>query len=245
MRWAFIPTFARMNDRRFLLVGIPVLAALELVPRGGHGGPLGWHWLGDYDVRYRPKSYWQAGTDVSVDLDLNSIPAGNGIYGQESRTVDFSVGDAHVYKVDMDSYQMRVFSNGTLLRSIPITTGEEPAFTTRSGTKVIMEKGRSICMRGPGYYECGVKFTQRLTYGGEYLHAAPWNVSHINSGVDSSNGCTNLLTKDAEQLYGFLGVGDVVNYPNANGPAMTLGAGYGDWNVQWASWLTGGLVSTT
>jgi lipoprotein-anchoring transpeptidase ErfK/SrfK len=109
---------------------------------------------------------------------------------------------------------------------------------------VIMEKGRSICMRGPGYYECGVKYTQRLTYGGEYLHSAPWNVSNINNGRDSSNGCTNLLPADAQKLYGFLGVGDVVIYPNANGPAMTLGAGYGDWNLNWSSWLTGGLVQT-
>ena len=34
---------------------------------------------------------------------------------------------------------MQVFSNGTLLRTIPITTGK-PGFTTRSGTKVIIEK---------------------------------------------------------------------------------------------------------
>lgn len=39
-----------MNDRRFLLFGIPLLAALELVPRGGYGQPLGWHWLVDYGV---------------------------------------------------------------------------------------------------------------------------------------------------------------------------------------------------
>ncbi len=39
-----------MSDRRFLLFGIPLLAALELVPRGGYGQPLGWHWLVDYGV---------------------------------------------------------------------------------------------------------------------------------------------------------------------------------------------------
>jgi sensor histidine kinase YesM len=39
-----------MNDRRFLLFGIPQLAALELVPRGGYSQPLGWHWLVDYGV---------------------------------------------------------------------------------------------------------------------------------------------------------------------------------------------------
>jgi hypothetical protein len=39
-----------MNDRRFLLLGIPALAALELVPRGGYSQPPGWHWLVDYGV---------------------------------------------------------------------------------------------------------------------------------------------------------------------------------------------------
>ena len=63
--------------------------------------------------------------------------------------------------------------------------------------------------------------------------------------MDSSNGCTNLLPDDAKKLYDFLRVGDVVIYPNANGPAMSLGAGYGDWNVSWGEWQTGGLVPTT
>ena len=64
---------------------------------------------------------------------------------------------------------------------------------TDSGVKVIMEKGDNICMTGPGYHECDIKYTQRLTYSGEYLHAAPWNVANIKRGVDTSNGCTNLL----------------------------------------------------
>ena len=37
---------------------------------------------------------------------------------------------------------MQVFSNGKLLRTMPITTGQQPAYTTRSGTKVIIEKFR-------------------------------------------------------------------------------------------------------
>jgi lipoprotein-anchoring transpeptidase ErfK/SrfK len=105
-----------------------------------------------------------------------------------------------------------------------------------------MEKGASICMSGPGYNECGVKWTQRLTYGGEYLHSAPWNVGNIGR-FDSSNGCTNLRPADAQRLYNFLGIGDVVIYPNANGPRMQLGMGYGDWNVPWTQWLTGGVVA--
>ena len=98
-----------------------------------------WYWLSDSEAHFRPARYWKAGTDVSVDLDLNSLPAGNGIYGQEDRQLSFHVGDAHVYKVNAQTHQMQVFSNGELLRTLPITTGK-PGFTTRSGVKVIMEK---------------------------------------------------------------------------------------------------------
>ncbi len=63
--------------------------------------------------------------------------------------------------------------------------------------------------------------------------------------MDSSNGCTNLLPNDAQKLYGLLEIGDVVIYPNANGGKMQLGQGYGDWNVPWSQWQTGGAVSTT
>ncbi len=125
-----------------------------------------------------------------------------------------------------------------------------PNTPTKRGTKVIMEKGRSICMHGPGYNECGVKDTQRLTYDGEYLHASPWNCTgspgcsgpQNNIGShNSSNGCTNLTPDDALKLYNFLEIGDVVQFPNADGPLMQLGHGYGAWNVPWGQWLTGGL----
>ena len=49
----------------------------------------GWYWLSDNLAHWRPKTYWKAGTEVSVDVDINSVPAGNGIYGQEDRHVDF------------------------------------------------------------------------------------------------------------------------------------------------------------
>ena len=49
-----------------------------------------WYWLSDSEAHFRPARYWKAGTDVSVDLDLNSLPAGNGIYGQEDRQLSTS-----------------------------------------------------------------------------------------------------------------------------------------------------------
>ena len=42
-----------------------------------------------------------------------------------------------------------------------------------------------------------------------------------------------------------LDVGDPVKYPNANGPLMQIGDGYGDWNVSWPQWRLGGLYRTS
>ena len=193
---------------------------------------------------FRMENYWPANSKIHVGIPAKGLSAGSGLSYDDSLTLDFSTHDRIVSTVDDSTHRMTVTDNGKEYGTFPVSLGASNTPTAR-GTKVIMEKGRSICMRGPGYYECGVKYTQRLTYGGEYLHSAPWNVSHIRSGVDSSNGCTNLLPSDAQRLYGFLGIGDVVIYPNANGPAMTLGKGYGDWNVNWSNWLTGGLVSTS
>lgn len=192
----------------------------------------------------RTHNYWPAHSTIHADLPIKGVSAGHGMAFDDSLTLSFSTGAANISTVDDASHTITVVSDGKTWGRYPVSLGAADTPTAR-GTKVIMEKGASICMSGPGYSECGVKWTQRLTYGGEYLHSAPWNIGNINSGVDSSNGCTNMLPADAQKLYGFLGVGDVVLYPNANGPRMQLGAGYGDWNVPWSQWLTGGLVSTT
>jgi lipoprotein-anchoring transpeptidase ErfK/SrfK len=135
-------------------------------------------------------------------------------------------------------------TDGHLWATMPTSLGAADTPTKR-GTKIVMEKGVSTCMKGPGYDECGIKWTQRLTYDGEYLHSAPWNIYNIQHGINSSNGCTNLLPDDAQKLYSFLEVGDVVKYPNADGPLMQMGDGYGDWNVPWAQWKLGGLYPVT
>jgi lipoprotein-anchoring transpeptidase ErfK/SrfK len=207
-----------------------------------------WHWLSSTEVHWRPKTYWKAGTDVHVDVDVNSIPAGNGVYGQESRTVDFHVGDAHVYKVNAQTDQMRVYSNGQLLRTVPITTGK-PGFTTRSGTKIIIEKfpskrmnSETVGITGAEAYNIGnVQWAMRLTYSGEFLHAAPWSVAD-QGHANVSHGCTGMSTSDAAWLYAMSRRGDVVETTGTDRP-MTLTNGYGDWNESFAQWRQGSALS--
>jgi len=204
------------------------------------GYPIEAHWR----PQTAPGTYWPANSQIHIDIPAKGLSGGGNFEFDDSLTLDYNIGASHVVTVDDSSHKLTVMNGGELWGTFPVSLGADNT-PTRSGTKVIMEKGRSICMSGPGYSECGVKFTQRLTYDGEYLHSAPWNVYNINHGVDSSNGCTNLLPTDAQKLYGFLGVGDVVIYPNANGGRMQIGQGYGDWNVSWAQWQTGGLIPTT
>jgi lipoprotein-anchoring transpeptidase ErfK/SrfK len=208
-----------------------------------------WHWMSANEAHWRPKTYWEPDTDVHVDIDVNGVAAGKGIYGQESRELDFHVGDAHVYKVDMKTHQMKVFSNGKLLRTIPITTGEQPAFTTRTGTKVIIEKfdsktmnSETVGITGEDAYNIdNVQWAMRLTYSGEFIHAAPWSVGS-QGYANVSHGCTGMSTANAGWLYAMSRRGDVVEYTGSDKP-MTLDNGYGDWNASYAQYSKGSALS--
>ena len=208
-----------------------------------------WHWIGSQEAHWRPKSYWKAGTDVEVDVDVNSVSAGAGIYGQESRHLDFHVGSANVYKVNAQTHQMRVFSNGELLRTLPITTGK-PGFTTRSGVKVIIEKFDVKRMNSEtigidpdsaeGYDIDDVQWAMRVTYSGEFVHAAPWSVGS-QGYANVSHGCTGMSTDNAKWLYDLSKRGDVVEYTGTD-VGMTLTNGYGDWNESFSDYSEGSAL---
>lgn len=210
------------------------------------------HWISDQEVHWRPEKYWKPGTKVTVKADIDSIPAGNGVFGQKSRTSTFTVGRSMVSRVNMRTHQMKVFENGKLIRTIPITTGEQPKFTTRSGTKVIIEKFRRHDMNSEtigidpnsadGYNLNGVEYAMRVTYSGEFIHAAPWSVGS-QGRANVSHGCTGLSTANAGWLYEHSMIGDVVEYVGSD-RGMTLTNGYGDWNLPFQSYAQGAATDS-
>jgi lipoprotein-anchoring transpeptidase ErfK/SrfK len=195
------------------------------------------------EAHYRLEHYWPAHSHVHVDLPMKGVSAGGNLAYNDSLTLDFTIGASHVLTVSNATHHVTAVFDGHKAGSYPVSLGA-PQTPTRRGTKVIMEKVKTVCMHNVQntYYECGIKWDQRLTYDGEYLHSAPWNIANIDSGVNSSNGCTNLLPNDAVKLYHQLEVGDVVQYPDATGKRMQLGDGYGDWNIPWSTWQAGGAV---
>lgn len=203
---------------------------------------------------FRPRSFWPAHSHVFVKIAAKGVSAGHDMVYDDSLTSSWTTGARNIGVVNDVTHRLTIRSDGHFYGRFPVSLGAASTPTFR-GIKVIMEQLPTVCMTNTAhtYNECGIKWDSRLTYSGEYLHAAPWNcVGHPgctgpgnNIGhADSSNGCTNLLPQDADRLYHFLRIGDVIEYPNADGPPMTLGRGYGDWNLSWSQWQTGGLVST-
>lgn len=215
--------------------GQPIQGAWYFEPSAAGRGPL--------EAHFRPRSYWPANADVRVSMPIQGLSAGGKLTFDNSLTIDFHTGPANIATVDERTHRLVLETDNRVVMQAPVSLGSK-ATPTRPGVKVIMEKPGVVSMSGPGYAYPAVQFAQRLTYGGEYLHSAPWNEKNIESGVDSSNGCTNLLPQDARRLFGLLEIGDVVRYENVDGPPMQLGSGYGDWNVPWSTWLTGGLIPT-
>ena len=49
-------------------------------------------------------------------------------------------------------------------------------------------------------YVIDIEYAQRLTWGGEFIHAAPWSVGSQGS-ANVSHGCVGMSTADAGWLY--------------------------------------------
>lgn len=249
-----------ISDGEQVGIGMPIIVYLSRPIDDAHGfaqatrvtingKPVkgGWYFERRYadpghpiEADYRLRKPWPAWSKIHLALPVQGMSAGGKLHFENGLSLTFSTGPDRIVRVYQKSHQLRVLSGGRVVKTMQVSLGS-PRSPTLRGTKVVMEKSPSICMRAPFSKRCGVKYAERLTYGGEFLHAAPWNEKHIEAGIDSSNGCTNLLPRDARTLYRLLEIGDLVEYPDASGPTMQLGQGYGDWDVPWSEWRTGGL----
>jgi lipoprotein-anchoring transpeptidase ErfK/SrfK len=207
-----------------------------------------WSWVSDTEVHFRPKEYWPAYNDVTLDVNLKNVDAGRGVWGMTNRTVKFRTGSSMVSVVDVDRHTLTVYRNGKKARVIPVTTGKAD-FLTRNGTKVILEKHTlkimdastiGIAKGSPEYYRLEVPYAMRITWSGEFVHAAPWSTG--DQGRDNvSHGCVGMSMTNAIWLFNQSTVGDIVKVVGSSRP-LEPGNGYTDWNVSWADWLAGSAL---
>lgn len=213
-----------------------------------------WSWSSDNQVQFRPKKYWPANIDVAVELNLKGVELAKRVYGAKDSSATFSIGPRMVTQVDAQSHTAKVFRDGERIRVMPITTGKA-GFETRSGIKVIVSKERTRLMDAatggteesdPEYYRLEVEYAMRVTYSGEFLHAAPWSVGS-QGYANVSHGCVGMSTENAAWLYEMSNVGDVVEVTGTSNP-QNLGNGITVWNEDWDAWLADsatGAVTTT
>ncbi len=207
-----------------------------------------WNWESDDKVTYRPREYWPADTEVNVDLNLKGVESSEGVYGLDNTSTSFTIGSSMVTIVDAATHYATVYQNGSPINTIPITTGK-PGWETRSGIKVIMSKERMVVMDGATlgisedddeYYRLDVPYAMRVTWSGEFVHAAPWSVG--SQGVANvSHGCVGMSLSNAAWLYDQSKVGDIVEVRNT-GRSQDLGNGITVWNESWADWSAGSAI---
>ncbi len=203
-----------------------------------------WSWLSPTQVRFRPKEYWRPGTKVSVRADLNGVDAGNGIYGQTSASTSFTVGRSLVTKVDLAKDVARVYRDGDLVRTMPVSGGKR-GWETRSGTKLIMAKEFNKKMTNEMIgakedYTLVAKYALRITNSGEFLHSAPWNAAHLGRR-NASHGCVGMSVADSQWLYENTLIGDPV-VTTGSGRGLEQGNGYADWDISYAQFQKGSAL---
>ena len=213
-----------------------------------------WSWSDSSTVEFRPKEYWPGNIDVTVDLNLRGVQGAKGIYGAGNRSTTFRIGPRMITKVDAQTHQAKIMRDGEKIRTIPITTGKL-GFETRSGVKVVVSKERTRVMDAatggteesdPEYYRIEVEYAMRVTYSGEFMHAAPWSVGS-QGYANVSHGCIGMSTSNAAWLYDLTNVGDIVEVTGTSNP-QSLGNGITVWNESWDEWLANsrnGVVTTS
>ncbi|MGW5850531.1 Ig-like domain-containing protein [Streptomyces sp. NPDC055254] len=212
-----------------------------------------WHWVDDSTLHFRPRTYWPARTQVRVRSGLDGIEFADREYGGPSEELRFTIGERIEAVTDSATHRMTVRRNGRVIRTIPVTTGKA-GFRTRSGIKVVLRKETEVRMRGDSvgiergtkeFYDLAVRYATRVTWSGEYIHAAPWSVA-AQGEENVSHGCTGMSTEDAAWFFGTVREGDIVEVVNSGGEPMDpFGNGIGDWNVDWRTWLAGSALTET
>lgn len=204
-----------------------------------------WHWISATEVHYRPRDYWPSGDHVFVSTSLDRVNVGDGVWGHGNHTARFTIGQARISEVNVALHTMTVTDNGRLVRVLPISAGRDK-YPTAGGVHIALDKQPEITMDSTtvgiprtspdGYYE-KVYWDVRISYGGAFVHAAPWSV-HDQGHSNVSHGCVNLSPADAAWFYRFTQRGDIINIsgtprgPEVNDPGMV------DWNIPWSRWAT-------
>ncbi|MEU4694780.1 Ig-like domain-containing protein [Actinoplanes sp. NPDC023714] len=207
------------------------------------------YWKDDRTVHWRPAKYWAAGTTIKVSVNVFGQKLGKKTYGGKNASTSFKIGRELIAISDNRTHLTKVYIDGKLVRTMKSSlgkgggttgaNGQHVSYWTAGGPHVVLGKKRKHTMSSasygvtdkndPNYYVSeNIEFCTRISYSGEYLHAAPWNGSLGRANL--SHGCINLSTADAKWVYNNFRVGDIVDVKNTP-RELPIWNGLGDWTV--------------
>ncbi|MGA5278440.1 L,D-transpeptidase [Streptomyces cellulosae] len=206
------------------------------------------HWFGNDRLDFRPQTYWKAGTKVTVELNLDGVEGRDGVYGEQSKKVSFTIGRSQISVVDAKKHTMKVLRDGKVIKKIKVTTGA-PGYETWNGKMVISEKLTVTRMNGEtvgygGEYDIkDVPHAMRLSTSGTFIHGNYWGGDAFGNR-NASHGCVGLRDvkggwdKKAPAAWFFDNslIGDVVEVKNSNDAVIAPDNGLNGWNMSWEKW---------
>jgi len=204
-----------------------------------------WHWISPTEVHYRPKEFWKANSTVTYRVQAGGLPLGDGWYGRSDLTVDIKIGPSFVMTVENRTKRMTVTKDGKVIRTIPVSLGKKST-PSSSGTMVVIEKKRHTVFDtmeelGPvDGYRTEIDYAQRLTWGGEFIHAAPWSEG-VQGRTNVSHGCVNVSMKEGAWLFSNTRIGDPITVKGTE-RKLQNGNGWTDWNMSWDEYVKGSAL---
>jgi lipoprotein-anchoring transpeptidase ErfK/SrfK len=160
-------------------------------------------WLEDDVVQWTPGEFFPAHTPITVSVG--------------GFATSFQTGSSVVSVADVSDYSFTVSIDGEVARQMPASMGK-PKFPTPTGEFTALEKQRNVTFDSrtigiplddeEGYLIKG-EYGVRVTWGGVYVHSAPWSVGS-QGYANVSHGCINLSPDNAAWYYDTVRVGDPI-----------------------------------
>ena len=205
-----------------------------------------WSWVkGGSQAYYRAPEFWRPGTKLTVRIGIGGLETAPGSYGNQDRSAVAEIGRKLEMRVDNSDKQMKVYEDGKLTRTLPVSLGRKK-MPSASGVMVVMEKMEETVFDtfeqfGPVEgYRVDVDFAQRLTWSGQFIHAAPW--SNASQGRENvSHGCVNVSQDGGQWLFGKTLIGDPVTVTGTE-EKLDEGNGWTAWNVSWEQFTKGSAL---
>ena len=204
------------------------------------------YWLNNRELRWRPQNFWKPGTTVDVAVNTYGVNLGDGLFGQDNVTTHFTVGDEVIATADDNTKTVTVRVNGEVVKTMPTSMGKNST-PTSNGTYLVGDRFSHIVMdsstygvpvNSPNGYRTDVDWATQISYSGIFVHAAPWSVG-AQGYTNTSHGCLNVNTSNAQWFFNNTKRGDVVEIVNTVGSTLPGTDGLGDWNIPWDQWRAG------